>query len=160
MNNKKRMVVIADLHCGHEFGLTPPDWWYRDDTEIMHLAKAGRFQRNLCQLYAKADEQLKPINLLVVNGDAIEGKGERSGGVELISADRNEQIQMAKTAIDLADARKVRLLYGTRYHVGKEDDFEAMLANTLKGSAEIGGHAFLDINGCSASYLKFIRKKY
>ena len=144
----KRMLIISDLHCGHEFGLTPPDWWSREDTDVRHLAKAGKFQRALWKFYADAIAHLQPIDLLIVNGDAIEGKSERSGGIELITADRNEQVQMAKAAIDLVKAKKVRILYGTRYHTGKEEDFEAQLANIIIGDVEVEGHCFLDINGC------------
>lgn len=149
MNNKKRMVVIADIHCGHEFGLTPPDWWARDDTTHPDITKAGKFQRELWNFYTTTIESLKPIDILIVNGDAIEGKGERSGGIELITPDRNVQIRMAKEAIDFTEAKAVRILYGTRYHVGKEEDFEANLKDTISADdVLVQGHAFLNINGC------------
>jgi len=145
----KRMVVVSDFHCGHEFGLTPPDWWVRDDTHNVSVTKAGRFQRELWKFYTEAIEHLKPIDLLIVNGDAIEGKNERSGGIELLTSDRHEQVKMAKEAIDLAEARKIRILYGTRYHVGKEEDFEKILASLISCSdVDVQGHAFLDMNGC------------
>lgn len=146
----KRMVVVADFHSGHEFGLTPPDWWQRDDTNNQHVTKCGKFQRELWGFYTEAINSLKPIDFLVVNGDAIEGKGERSGSMELLTADRHEQIRMAKKAIDIAEAAKVRILYGTRYHVGKEEDFEAILADTINcQDVEIHGHGFFNINGCN-----------
>ena len=113
------------------------------------MAKAGKFQRELWEFYTKTIEGLKPIDILVLNGDAIEGKGERSGGIELITTDRNQQVKMAQEVVDFAEAQTVRILYGTRYHVGKEEDFEAVLASTVKGSdVEVQGHAFLTINGC------------
>jgi hypothetical protein len=144
------MLIIADLHCGHEFGLTPPDWWVRDDTGNVRVTKAGRFQRHLWKFYTEAVDALRPIDILVVNGDAIDGKGERSGGMELLTTDRNEQVDMAKFAIDYVKADKIRVIYGTRYHVGKEEDFEAVLGRTIKGhDVEVQGHAFIDVNGCN-----------
>lgn len=146
--NKKRMVVVSDFHSGHEYGLTPPDWWFRDDAGSERVRKAGVFQRRLWEFYTKAIDSLKPIDILVVNGDAIDGKGERSGGVELITPDRHEQVRMAREAIDYALAPVIRILYGTRYHVGKEEDFESTLTDSLHGEdVTIQGHAFFEING-------------
>jgi hypothetical protein len=102
----------------------------------------------LWKFYTKAIDDLKPIDILVVNGDAIEGKGERSGGVELITPDRHEQIRMAKQAIDYVKAATVRIVYGTRYHVGKEEDFESLLADSVEcKDVKTQGHGFFDVDG-------------
>jgi len=145
---KKRLVVASDPHAGHEFGLCPPAWWAQLDESGSRRSKAGIFQRQLWEFYTTAIDALKPIDILAVNGDAIEGKGERSGGVELITSDRHEQVEMARQAIDYAEAPVVRILFGTRYHAGREEDYEAMLCKTVKGNVAVHGHDFLDINGC------------
>jgi hypothetical protein len=143
----KRMVVVADMHSGHEYGLCGPDWWRSQNGRT---AKTGRFERALWSFYTKAIDALRPIHILGVNGDAIEGKGESSGGVELITPDRHDQVQMAADAINYADAPCVRLIYGTRRHVGKEEDFESVLADKLKAKdVRIQGHAFFRVNGCA-----------
>jgi hypothetical protein len=147
----KRVAVLADFHSGHEFGLTPPAWWNRRRTNQARVSKAGDFQRKLWAFYSKSIDTLKPIHILIVNGDSIEGKGERSGGMELITSDRNEQVRMAREAIEYAEAPIVRLTYGTRYHTGRDEDFEAALKDQLAASgkckAEIHGHDFLNVNG-------------
>jgi len=145
--NKKRMVVVSDFHSGHEYGLTPPDWWWRDDAGSDRIRKAGRFQRRLWEFYTKAIDSLKPIDILIVNGDAIEGKGERSGGMELITPDRHEQVRMAREIIDYASATVVRLLYGTRYHVGKDEDFESLLRDSIHCTdVQSHEHHFFTVN--------------
>jgi hypothetical protein len=147
---KKRLVVISDLHCGHEYGLTPPDWWYNPQTEHSHILKMAQFQRELWGFYTQAIDGLKPIYALVVNGDSIEGKGERSGSTELNKADRYEQIDMAAQCIQYANAQKVRILYGTRSHVGKEEDWEILLKDKIKAKeVKVEGHAFFELNGCN-----------
>jgi hypothetical protein len=143
----KRLVFAPDPHCGHEFGLTPPSWWSPSRTTSARVSKAGRFQRQLWGFYTKAIDSLKPIDILGVPGDAIEGKGERSGGVELITSDRHEQVRMAKEAIDYAEAKMVRLTYGTRYHTGRDEDYESILRDTLNGNTVIHGHDFFSVNG-------------
>ena len=146
---KKRVVVIADTHCGHKFGLTPPSWWEAEEPEEQEQhTKQRKFQRALWEFYSGEIERLKPIHLLIVNGDAIEGKGDKTGGRELITSDRHEQIRMAKHVIDLAEATKVRLLYGTAYHTGKDEDFESMLKDTIEcDDTTISGSLFVEVNG-------------
>jgi hypothetical protein len=141
MKRDKRIVFVADLHSGHEYGLTFPFWWSEPSS------KQGKFQRELHKFYTKSVESLRPIDVLSVDGDCIEGKGERSGGMELISSDRHEQIKMAKEAIDYVDAPITRITYGTRYHTGRDEDFEAMLKMICKGKVSIHGHDFFNVNG-------------
>lgn len=146
----KRLVVIADMHCGHKFGLTPPEWWGSEKVTDDRLAKHKKFQRALWRFYSGEIKRLKPIDILVVNGDAIEGKGDKTGGIELITPDRHEQVRMAARAIDEADARSVRACYGTGYHVGKDEDFESLLPKQIKcKDVSVQGHLFLNVNGCT-----------
>jgi hypothetical protein len=138
-----KMVVISDLHSGHRFGLTPPTWQFKDKGGF--YSKVANFQKELWDWYVKEIESEKPINLLVSNGDLIDGKGFRSGGTELIVADRNEQIMMAKQCIEVADSKRVMIVNGTPYHTGSDEDFEAMLAELLH--AEYSNHLHLDFGG-------------
>jgi hypothetical protein len=143
----KRMVVVSDFHAGHEYGLCPPCAHRRAAS-----SKTGKFEDALWKFYARAIDSLKPIDILVVNGDCIEGKGESSGGVELLTPDRHDQAQIAADAIAYAEARTIRILYGTRRHVGKDEDFESVVVDKLKAlkakDAKIQGHAFFRVNGC------------
>lgn len=145
----KRIVVISDSHCGHKFGLTPPAWWAAEEVGDDQLQKHRGFQRDLWEWYAAAIESLKPIDVLITNGDMIEGKGEKTGGRELIEPDRNIQVRMAAAVIDMAQANKVRVIYGTGYHVGKEEDFESLLPNFVEcPDTKVSGHPFFKANGC------------
>ncbi len=77
----KRLVIISDLHCGHRAGLTPPDWQsdFRKNSKTQRN-KFAELQRELWQFYADTINDLRPVDVLVVNGDAIDGKGSLSGG--------------------------------------------------------------------------------
>jgi hypothetical protein len=139
---KKRLVIIADLHSGHEYGITPPRKWRPLST------KAGKFERALWGFYTKALDALKPIDILVVNGDAIEGRGEKTGGVELITSDCLEQVRMAREAIEYAEAPAVRILYGTQYHTGASVDYESALIDSVDcKDVKAHGHGFFSVNG-------------
>lgn len=137
----KRVVVIADLHCGHRVGLTPPDW--QSD------APGGKYlliQEQLWDVYAGYIDSVKPIDYLFVNGDSIDGKGERSGGTELITTDRTKQINMAYDCIMYAGCSNIVSTIGTPYHVGEAEDWEVMLGKEL-GTIATKSHEWPRIDG-------------
>ena len=85
-------------------------------------------------------------DVLLVNGDCIEGRQERQGGAELLTNDRNVQCNMAVKSIIEWNAKKVLMTFGTAYHTGSEaEDFEYTIANQL--NAEIEGRLFFEIEG-------------
>lgn len=96
--------------------------------------------------YAATLAKLQPIDVLVVNGDAIDGKGERSGGTEQFEMDRHEQALIAARCIREAKAGKVYVIRGTPYHVGKDEDFEDTVASEV-GAAHVGYHDWIDCAG-------------
>ena len=73
--NFTRVVIGGDKHCGHRVGLTPPDW----QSAILGR-KYYNIQRELWKEFTGIMDYLKPIDVLMMNGDAIDGRGERSGG--------------------------------------------------------------------------------
>lgn len=147
----KRLVVVSDFHCGHDVGLTPPDF-----NPIFKKNSPKRFERYQKRVeywtwFEKKIESLRPIDFLLINGDAVDGKGRRSGGTELITADRTEQVDMAAAIIKFIDAKKVVMAYGTGYHVGQDEDWEDAIARSV-GAERISGQNTLDINGLKINY--------
>lgn len=141
----KRVLVISDLHCGHRSGLTPPEFQYDPENQEKEWAKFGKIQNILWDFYERTIKDLKPIDALLVNGDAVEGKGKKSGGTELITSDRKVQADMAAKCILLAGAKKNVMTYGTDFHVGGDEDWEDLVAE--KVGAKIGSHEWVDVNG-------------
>lgn len=123
-------------------GLTPPEYW----TLSGSLKKFGVMQSAVWNFYADTLKALQPIHCLIVNGDCIEGKGERSGGTELIEPDRTEQVRMAVQCIEAAKAKSIIITAGTPYHTGVTEDFERSVADGV-GADKFGGHEWIDING-------------
>ena len=149
----KRVVVIADLHCGHRVGLTPPGYQegqrtLRDkhDHKTKFLNRCAASQKECWMAYKAIMADLQPIHLLIVNGDAIDGRGEKSGGTELITGDRDEQCSMAVESIMLAKAKHIAMCYGTAYHAGQEEDWEDQIARRVKAD-KIGSHEWPSVNG-------------
>jgi hypothetical protein len=144
---KKRVLIISDLHCGHRAGLTPPEWQseIKPGSKTQHN-KFAILQKEIWDWYAKTVDSLRPISRLIVNGDAIDGKGEKSGSSEAKEADRLEQIEMAAACIKYVKAKKVLMTYGTPYHTGRTEDFEALVAERVH-AVKIGSHEWPIIEG-------------
>lgn len=142
----KRVVVISDLHCGHHAGLTSPIW-QTPKSAPGTLGIFAKQQRALWNWYVQKLHELQPIDVLIVNGDAIDGRGGRSGGSELITTDLQAQCQIAADCIKQVKARQVRLIFGTPYHSSPDgEDWEAILADMV-GAESCDGHLFLEIDG-------------
>lgn len=127
-----RILTIADLHCGNRAGLTPPK--YNQQSEVNY--KEYCYRRSLWEWYEHEINKLKPIDICVVNGDCIDGKGPKNGSTELIYTARTTQIDMAKECIDFVGAKEYYFTYGTGYHTGPEDDWEYEVAQEFGGNID------------------------
>jgi len=153
----KRMVVISDLHCGHLVGLTHPDFDGRPNDPTSAHYKLWQTRRKCWRWYKRKIAELQPVDILIVNGDCIDGKGKKSGGTELLQPDRGEQVDMAAAAIEMVDAKTVVMTYGTPYHTGVDEDWENQVAKHKSVDAyKIGGHDQFDVNGVVVDYRHFI----
>ena len=131
----KRMVVLSDLHCGHVMGLTPPTWQFNPENETW--GEVARVQNESWQWYINAVRRVgKKIDILVLNGDLIDGRGERSGSTELITADRTKQASIAVDCISEWDAKQIFMTRGTPYHSGQAEQFEDLVAERVGGHIE------------------------
>jgi hypothetical protein len=142
--NFKRVFVASDSHCGHRVGLTPTPYQGHGDSKWEQL------QFSLWSWFKTEVEKHKPYDIAILNGDLIDGKGFRSGGSELITADRMMQARIAFDAFRIVEAQKVRIIAGTPYHSGTEEDFEQRIMDLYLADGidcAFHGHGFYTING-------------
>jgi hypothetical protein len=141
-----RVVIISDMHAGHRAGLCCPGWQTPESAPGV-LGTFARQQRAMWAWYSATMASLQPIDVLIVNGDAFEGKGKRNQGVELITSDMMGQCQIAAACINEAKAKAVRLTSGTPCHTSPDgDDWEDVLL-TLTQATSLDGHLFVEIEG-------------
>jgi hypothetical protein len=143
-------MVIADLHCGHDVGLTPPDWDKRPGEAYSRADTLYRHRRRLWNTYAKWCKELAP-DILIVNGDAVDGKGEKSGGTEQLTTDRVEQVDMAAACIEETKAKRIVMSYGTSYHSGSLEDWEDLVAKQVEAE-KIGSEDSIYVYGTIINY--------
>ena len=151
----KRVGIISDPHCGHQSGITPPQWQAipieADNTQLNE--KLFEYRRESWNTYKRdviALQKDHRIDCLIVNGDCIDGRAERVGGLETLHLDRNTQAKMAVECIAIWNPKKVAIIRGTDYHVGKLEQWEDIIDDTLiaKGiDTKIGDHDWVDVNG-------------
>jgi hypothetical protein len=142
--NFKRILLRGDGHSGHKAGLTPPPWQSLNNDPDPRWAE---IRAVLWKHYADIVDRLKPIYCQIDVGDSIDGKGERSGGTEQIVADRNEQVKMAAWGLNYAEAEHNVMVYGTPYHVGRDEDLEDAVADHVKNLDKLGSHEWVEVNG-------------
>jgi hypothetical protein len=140
----KVLVVLPDLHSGHKFGLTAPRDFSGSGPQRID-EKARLWQEQAWAWFKEEIQSVGPIDHCVVNGDAVDGRGERSGSVELITADRNGQVAIAEHVLEEVGAKKYTFVRGTPYHTGDEEDWEDNLAKAFDTVAE--DHAWLEESG-------------
>ena len=147
MAKSKRGLVISDLHSGHFLGLMPSR--YDFETQFnQELFKLRQYSRRWVYRTAK---KYGPYDFMIMNGDCIDGRGEKSGGTELFTTDRLVQCKMAIDVINKFDVPKVFMSYGTGYHAGLLEDYENIIADGV-GAKKIGGEDNLSVNGCIINY--------
>jgi hypothetical protein len=137
-----RLVAVSDPHCGHVAGLTPPGYQEALDGFRPEIAK---LQRETWDFFDQEILGLGQIDVAFYTGDMIDGRGERSGGTELVVTDRNIQVDMAEAIVRRVNAAQNRFVYGTGYHTGNEEDFEYTLAKRF--GCKITDQAWVKING-------------
>jgi len=139
----KRVFVGGDLHCGHRSGLTPPRWQVSARRE--RFGKFRHIQEEAWNWFAQEVKSLGRIDAAFWLGDMIDGRGERSGGTELIVTDRDEQCEMAEEIVAFVNAKANVFIRGTVYHVGEEEDWENIIARAFNELAK--DHEWPSING-------------
>ena len=126
----KRIVVMSDAHTGHQFGLTPPDWQYREDN--YEMADVARVQKESWNWYIDTIDRIgKDIDILIFNGDLLDGGGEISKNTEVYTSDKALQANIGVQCLSLWNAKEVFMTRGTPYHTGKGEDFEDIAAEKL-----------------------------
>jgi len=141
----KHGVIISDLHSGHRFGLCPPEHWEPESNNPVQQ-KIRLWQSSTWNWYKEKARQIGHLDRLVVNGDACEGDGIRSGATELWTSDRLEQAEAAIFCARQFDFDAATVIEGTNSHTGTAEQFEAPLAKAL--GTHLQAHAWLEYAGC------------
>lgn len=133
----KRIVVVSDLHVGSLYGLLPPDYVTSED--IPKPQNPGQVYLWECwkDFCARAAE-FKP-DVIVVNGDALDGKQQAQRQTEISLPLIVDQQDASVVTLGLLPAvKKLYFLAGTPYHVGDGSEWEENVAAACGGERYAG----------------------
>ena len=123
----KRIVVVSDLHAGSSTGLWPD-------------RRAGRAQRVLLDRWADCIAHFgERPDILICNGDAVDGK-QRKGG-DLLDDNVDRQAEAAANLLEMWRPRECFVVSGTGYHTSDTgDEAEALVVTLLKRAGLVASY--------------------
>ncbi len=139
-----RLLACGDLHAGHIAGWCPARYHARDGA-------VRTLQRELHRWTCETVRALQPVDVLLINGDAINGKGARSRGNEHVTTDRVEQARWAAEFVEMVNPRALVLTWGTPYHTGECDLLESAIADAVDCPVQTGNHELFTVGGVTFS---------
>ena len=110
----KKGIVLTDFHSGHLAGLTPPNWRSLQP-------KWDRLESELWDNYISMIHKHGPYDFGFFLGDLIDGTGARSGGTELITTDRNKQVEIAVMDNGMGIPESIRHRIFDRFYTTKRN---------------------------------------
>jgi len=115
---------MSDLHCGSICGLTPPRYWSEDTRGL---------QEPFWNWYKDTLKTIGPVDVLVINGDAVDGEGKKES-IGHITTDTLKQADIAVECIEMikVPARAIHAAYGTDFHVLGTYSYEDAVADKLE----------------------------
>lgn len=144
MPTPKQVLFIGDTHCGHENGLTGPEWWeYIEAGPKRECAKRG------WAWWLDFNKRRGPFDLVVSLGDGIDGRGEKNDGREII-VPPEKQKDMYLSVLESTRCSQFALCEGTHYHSsdGCKWELETVKLLLARGAAvDFGERLSLTING-------------
>lgn len=124
-----RVGFLGDMHVGSAFGPWPPD---------AELSIGGRHEPNIGQRYVTDNwygiaEAIPPLDVLVLNGDIIDGQQPKDRGRYILEPDPQYQARAALLLLQpfLAKAHVLYCTEGTPYHEGEGAMWAEWLAREI-----------------------------
>ena len=136
----KKILVFSDTHCGHYVGLTPPKWNPRRDNDDL-----AAYREALYDWVQARTKSYGKVDVAILNGDAVDGTGKKSGGTEQITVDTNEQAFMCADWMKTVKTKNWFMVYGTPYHTGDKNDVEDIISQIM--GCKIESTLDLEVNG-------------
>lgn len=133
MQETKRVLILSDTHVGSEVGLCPSRIVLNNGTPREYVYKANEVQEIIDSNFKRIIKEVGAPDILVLNGDTIDGYNDKAHGLGEITTDLNEQVKMAKTCLSSIKAKKVYVTKGSNYHTGSNFNCDQAVADALHG---------------------------
>lgn len=126
----QRVLVIGDTHVGSDVALAPEELRLESNNRIL----ANEIQLAILQEFYDMVDDVGTVDLLILNGDLVEGTNYYGEGAGCLTTNMNKQVE---TAIDLLSEIKFRKVVGCRgtaYHGKKNPNMDGQVIAGLGGT--------------------------
>jgi hypothetical protein len=110
---RTRIIIVGDMHTGSVFGLAHPSSIPED--------KQNAFSDWIFKKWAKFCKQYNNPDYLLLIGDLADGSQVKILGVNALTTDTDEQVNMAKKLLTMLIGKKTKIfgINGSGYHGGE-----------------------------------------
>jgi len=144
-----KVLVLGDWHIGSNVGLMLPE--YTDPYSGITI-RANQIQTFLFEKFCQMLNSIGEIDILILNGDIIEGPNKAEQGLGVWTTDIHAQATCAAALVDMIPCKKIYCTQGSTYHTGNPTGDK--IVSDLVGADWIGDWQFIKINNTITIYLK------
>lgn len=153
----KSLVVLSDCHVGHRLAVAPLTFTDSNDATY----KANKVQRALFEAWSQTVKAWKNPDILVVNGEPIDGQQPKDKGVEAWTTNYLDQIDASVQLVKMFNAKKVFVTRGSNYHVEQggvsiEEIFGQRIGAEKVDGKFVSNELFLDIEDTTFNFAHHI----
>jgi len=111
----KRILVVSDLHLGSNVAICLPEEYDTDNNQSYTANEISRFYFDKwCEM-----RNLGHFDMVVVNGDVVDGSNPKSSGIGTYTSDIHSQAVMAAKLLKMIDTDEFLFTDGSAYHTGR-----------------------------------------
>lgn len=129
------------MHVGSSMGLCLPEY-------TLATGQTVKYNNPQCVLYDVWEEMCDYVNeggrpdLLIGNGDIVDGKNSQDEGIGCWTTDLNEQANMGSILFKMTKSRNYAVLKGTKYHCGVNANGDQLVCDKVGGDWKGISHLF------------------
>lgn len=144
----KRVIVSGDFHIGNMGALCPEEVIINEDIPSKRMVyTANETQKKILRIYEELCDEYRNPDVLMANGDLIDGANYKESGLGVFTTDLNLQAELFEYLIDYLKPRKIIGTTGSKYHSGANPNMDQVALEKVGGEFK-GGYGIIDVNGC------------
>ena len=137
----KTIVVVSDVQVGHHLSICSDKPKFSQAPPAPPTTyQPNRVQKALFKAWTEVAKEWNKPDILVLNGEPIEGQQHKNMGTEVWTTNLNDQMDDAKTLIDMFNAKRIYTTRGSDYHVSLRGVPLEEAFGERVGATPIGGY--------------------
>jgi hypothetical protein len=135
-----RVLILSDLHVGSPVGLCLPEV---TDNDYQMTYVSNSVQNFLWDKWNVMRQKIGHVDILMLNGDLVEGENRKENGTGVISTNISAQAFISATLVKMIDADEIYVTNGSKYHTGQTSG-DQIVCQMVDGTW-LGDHQFIQL---------------